>query len=87
MWGHQMATIVERVTSGKRYVLVGTGFGAFQSKKPNWLLGDLVADTTEGQHAMVCVCDGNGRLYWVESTQLTVVSVDGQPPDDLLQDR
>ena len=50
-----MATIVIHQRTGEKYVLLGTGFGAFQSKKPNWLLGDLMADTTEGQYTMVCV--------------------------------
>ena len=79
-----MATVVNHNPTGRRYVLVGAGFGAFQSKKPNWLLGDLMADTTEGQHAMACVCDEAGRLRWVESAQLTVISVDGDSPSKLL---
>lgn len=79
-----MATIVNHIRSGKKYVLVGTGFGAFQSKKPNWLLGDLVADTSQGQYAMACVCDKDGRLYWIDSTELTVESVDGEDPKKVL---
>lgn len=80
-----VATIVKHM-NGKRYVLVGTGFGAFQSKKPNWLLGDLMADTTEGQHTMACVCDKGGRMYWVESNQIVVESVDGHSPREVLDD-
>lgn len=79
-----MATIVVHEPTSRRYILIGSGFGAFQSKKPNWLLGDLMADTTEGQHAMVCVCDKNGDLRWVESSHLTVISVDGETPSELL---
>ena len=81
-----MATIVVHNSTGKKYILVGSGFGAFQSKKPNWLLGDLLADTTEGQHSMSCVCEKNGDLRWVESTYLTVVSIDGESPESLLGD-
>lgn len=80
-----MATIVEHVTSGKTYALIGTGFGAFQSKKPNWLLGDLMADTSEGQYAMACVCDKRGEIFWIDSTKLVVKSVDGESPENLLQ--
>ena len=79
-----MATIVRHDPTNRKYVLIGSGFGAFQSKKPNWLLGDLMADTSEGQHAMTCVCDSCGDLRWVESTQLTVISIDGSSPTDLL---
>ena len=81
-----MATVVVHSGTGKKYVLVGAGFGAFQSKKPNWLLGDLVADTTEGQHTMACVCDRNGDVRWVDSAFLTVVSVDGESPASILGD-
>ena len=73
-----MATIVERKTNGKRYILLGSGFGAYQSKKPNWFFGDYVADTDEGQYAMVCVCNAEGRVGWFESSEVEVVSVDGQ---------
>jgi len=79
-----MATIVRHTNNGIRYVLLGSGFGAFQSKKPNWFLGDLMADTTEGQHAMSCICDDSGQIYWVESAQLVVESVDGKSAYELL---
>ena len=74
----KMATVVKHIKTGNNYILLGTGFGAFQSKKPNWLLGDLMSDTTEGQHAVACVCDEDGSMQWVDSTELAVESVDGQ---------
>lgn len=74
-----MATIVEDIESGKNYVLLGSGFGAFQSKKPNWFMGDLMADMEEGQYAMVCISDSEGNIGWIESSQVRVKSVDGQP--------
>ena len=81
-----MATVVRHVSTGASYVLIGTGFGAFQSKKPNWLLGDLMADTSEGQHAMACVCDADGRIFWVDSSQLIVDSVDGKRVREVLNE-
>jgi len=79
-----MATIVIHYATNQKFVLVGAGFGAFQSKKPNWLMGNLMSDTSEGQYAMSCVCDQHGDIGWVESSQLTVVSVDGVSPSELL---
>ena len=73
-----MATIVIHQRTGEKYVLLGTGFGAYQSKKPNWFFGDLMADTTEGQYAMVCVCKKDGKIGWLESSEVVVESVDGQ---------
>lgn len=81
-----MATLVMHKRTAKKYVLVVAGFGAFQSKKPNWLLGDLMADTTEGQYAMVCVAAADGCIYWLDSTELIVDSVDGESPATLINE-
>ena len=80
-----MATIVKRIRTGARYVLVGTGFGAFESAKPNWLLGDLVGDLNKGKHTMAAVCDQAGRIYWIKTQELEVESVDGQSPNAILE--
>jgi hypothetical protein len=79
-----MATVVRSKTNHREYVLLGTGFGAYQSKKPNWFFGDLIADTAEGQFAMVCVCDSKGSVGWLESSDIQVVSVDGQALTDII---
>ena len=80
-----MATIVKHVKTGQRYLLLGSGFGAYQSKKPNWFWGDLMADLEEGQYAMVCVCDQAGRIGWLESSQVAVESVDGMAVSEAFQ--
>ena len=80
-----MATIVKHTPTGAKYILLGTGFGSFQSKKPNWLLGDLVADTTEGHHAMTCVCNKQGRIRWVASSEVVVETIDGQNVEDAFE--
>lgn len=73
-----MATIVRHDTTGKNYCLLGTGFGVFQSSKPSFFLGNLMADVDEGQYAMVCVCNSAGKIFWIDAEDVTVVSVDGQ---------
>ncbi len=73
-----MATIIKHNTTGKNYCLLGTGFGVFQSSKPNVFFGNLLADVDEGEYAMVCVCDSAGKIYWIDAGDVTVVSVDGQ---------
>ena len=79
-----MATIVRSKKNQQKFVLLGSGFGAYQSKKPNWFFGDLMADTDQGQYAMVCVCDASGRIGWLESSDVEVVSVEGQSPGSIL---
>ena len=80
----QMATVVKHLRTNSKYVLLGSGFGAFQSKKPNWLLGNIMSDTTEGQYAMTCVCDIHGKIYWVASDELVVDSIDGNSAFEVL---
>ena len=78
-----MAITVKHIESGEKYVLLGSGFGAYQSKKPNWFFGDLIADTAEGQYAMICVCNAEGQIGWLESSKVRVESVDGQTVQSL----
>ena len=80
-----MVTTVIYQPTGKRYILLGTGFGAYQSKKPNWFFGDMIADTAEGQYAMVCVCNRSGTIGWIYSSEVVVESIDGQYLDRILQ--
>ena len=79
-----MATIVQHTETGEQYVLLGSGFGMFQSKKPNWLLGNLAADVEGAECALVCVCDSAGLIGWLDSTEVNVISVDGKPVRELL---
>lgn len=78
-----MATVIKHNTTGKKYCLLGTGFGIYQSSKPNMFLGNWMADVDEGQFAMVCVCDSLGKISWIQAENATVVSVDGQNISDL----
>ncbi len=83
MQGEEMATIVKHNTTGKNYCLLGTGFGVFQSSKPNAFFGNLMADVDEGEYAMVCVCDSAGAIFWIDAAKVTVVSIDGQNVGEL----
>ncbi len=78
-----MATVVEHNQTGKRYYLLGAGFGVFQSSKPNMFLGNLMADVEDGEYALVCVCNSQGEILWLDATQVTVVSIDGQTLQEL----
>ncbi|MEM7271762.1 MAG: hypothetical protein AAF962_08550 [Actinomycetota bacterium] len=79
-----MATIVEEVTSGNRYVLLGAGFGAYNAVSPHVLLGSLAPNREKGEYTMICVCDAYGQVGWLYSESVRVVSVDGQLPTELL---
>lgn len=78
-----MATVVKHTDSRNKYILLGSGFGAYQSNKPNLLFGEYMFDIDEGQYAMVCVCDSEGKVGWIESSNVVVETVDGQAVQSL----
>lgn len=81
-----MATIVQYKRDGKKYILLGTGFGAYKSTRPGVFFGNLLPNEEQGQITMVAVCDHAGNIQWTHSDELTVVEVDGDSPSTLLSD-
>ena len=77
-----MATIVKNIDSDETYILLGSGYGMYQSKKPNWLLGDLLADTKSGSAKLLCACDQNGIIVWLKPAKFRVISIDGKKPSE-----
>ena len=79
-----MATILEQVGSGRRFVLLGAGYGMYQSSRPNAFFGDWVPTTKEGTETVLAVCNAEGRIGWVHSEEVRVVSVEGVAPGEVL---
>ncbi len=79
-----MTTIVQHVPSGKHYILLGAGFGAWATARPNRLLGDLFATDKNGQTRVLCLCDAEGRVEWAFADRVRVVRVDGVAPGEAL---
>ena len=79
-----MATIVRLSEDDRRFLLVGTGYGTFESAKPHWLIGDIGYERRSQELSLVCICDASGKLYWADSDDITVESVDGVSPRDIL---
>lgn len=78
-----MATIVEHLKSGNRYILMGTGFGIYKSSRSGSGL-NLTAVEEENHFHLVAVCDRQGEIRWFYSDDLVVLEVDGVRPEDLL---
>ena len=75
-----MTTLVEHKEIGARYVLLGAGFGAYQSAYPGPFLGALSPTVESGQRSVLAVCNAAGEVLWFEADDLRVVSVDGVSP-------
>ena len=80
-----MATIVQdKRTKKTQYVLLGAGFGAWQSASPSVLFGDWSPQRRRGNIPVLIVCDAEGKVGWLATENSEVVSVDGRPPGELL---
>ncbi len=79
-----MATIVRDNLKNKLYILIGAGFGAAKTARPNPLFPIATASTTT-ESEMVAVAGADGEISWHPSYQLSVVSVDGIPCRDFLE--
>ena len=79
-----MATIVKSKADGEKYVLLGTGFGAYKATRPGVFFGNLLPAEHEGQITMVAVSDGQGTIRWTPSDELEVIEVDGKSPTEIL---
>jgi len=77
-----MATIVKHRKTGTRALLIGTGFGAHASSRPDLWTGTLMAHKESGTVRTVAICGKNGAVRWVNSSEIIVVEIDGIPVSD-----
>jgi len=79
-----MPTIVQMKDSKAHAILIGVGYGMFRSSHPSPLLGNLFASRETGDAEMAAISTASGEILWCHTDDLTVVSVDGIPPHELL---
>ncbi len=75
-----MTTIVKHKESGKRFVVVGTGFAA-HIEKPSFFMGNKTGGPR--YFDMICCCNKSGELGWFKTEELKVETIDGKNPDEL----
>ncbi|SCW51414.1 hypothetical protein SAMN04487970_1011124 [Paenibacillus tianmuensis] len=74
-----MATIVWHKPSGRKYLFLGPGFGAYKAQRAGVLGGDWFPHEESGEIMVAAVCDGNGIIRWFPSEELQVLEIDGKP--------
>lgn len=79
-----MATIVRTKKEKQDYILIGTGFGAFQSEAPSVIFGNLDRQKHRGNLPIVFVCNHEGHIGWFPAKSVEVVSIDGHPPKNFV---
>lgn len=82
-----MTIIVQHVPTERRYLLVGSGYGAYRSSRPSAIFGSLAPKSTSGVLPVVLCADEVGGLRWIDSAELRVESVDGLSPAQALGER
>lgn len=78
-----MATIVLHKPTNQKYVLVGAGFGTYKSSMPG-LFGAATPVEDAQSFCVLSVCGADGSVGWLRSDEVTVVTVDGKSPHQLL---
>jgi hypothetical protein len=79
-----MAVIVlHEERENEQFVLLGTGYGLFKAMR-GATLGDILSITDEGEKSLAALCGKDGSILWADTSKLTVLSVDGQSPQALL---
>ncbi len=79
-----MATIVKRRNSDECFVLLGAGLGAYSGGRVEWLYGTIDAEDDSTVISVVAVSTPSGDIRWIPSDELTVISVDGRSPQEIL---
>ena len=79
-----MAVIVlHEERENEQFALLGTGYGLFKAMR-GATLGDILSITDEGEKSLAALCGKDGSILWADTSKLTVLSVDGQSPQALL---
>lgn len=79
-----MAIVVMHVKSKRKYVLLGTGFGAYKSTRPSVLGGSLFPFEDMGEIPVAAVSDSKGKIHWFLTEELQVMEIEGQKPANLI---
>lgn len=72
-----MSIIVLHEPSNKKYILLGTGFGAYKAQRPSILGGNLFPHEEAGEIPVAAVCDENGVIQWFYTEELKVLEING----------
>lgn len=77
-----MATLVKHKKSGKIYVLIGTGYGAYKALLPSVIGGSMFPHEESAEIPLAALSDRYGNITWILTDELQVIEVDGQAIGD-----
>jgi len=78
-----MAIIVEHKETKNKFVLLGTGYGAYKATRPSFFGGNLLPHEDEDTIQTVAVCDKEGTIHWLSDEEVRVIEIDGTRMNDI----
>ena len=75
--------IVRDKNTCRKYILLGTGYGAYKAVSPSFFGGKFLPHEEEGILQTVAVCNKSGDIIWYKSSELQVVEIDGIKVSDI----
>jgi hypothetical protein len=79
-----MVTIVKHEPTGKKYVLIGTGYGAYKTGKPPVFVANRLPVEDSGTIKMASVSNEKGEIFWLPTDELIIVEINGMSPEQIL---
>lgn len=76
-----MATIVEIKKSKQIAILLGVGYGMYQSKSE----AGFQVRTNTGESHLIAISDYEGEVMWIDAAQVRIHSIDGESPASVLR--
>lgn len=83
--GIRVGIVVKNIRDGKHYALIGTGYGAFKTSHPSVFGGSFFPHYEGGNCQTAAVCDKEGKIYWCDTKDLEVITIDENKPDEILE--
>ena len=72
--------------NGKVYLFLGVGFGAYKAMAAGNTLQSFSPVEDSQEIGMVALCDADGEIGWVDYTEVEIIEVDGQSPEEFLKE-
>ncbi|MEF9934402.1 MAG: hypothetical protein RR539_02280 [Clostridium sp.] len=83
--GGSERAIVKWSKDNKNYIYMGCAFSYYQSKIEGYFGGVLFPNVEEGTHNLILLSDEGGNLLWVNAPEVTLVSINGESPSEILK--
>lgn len=79
-----MAIVVENSKDKKRYIYIGASYSYYKDSRPGAFGGSLFPHEEEGEFSGVLVSNEKGEIMWVDTAEISVISIDGKTPGEIL---